>query len=101
MLSTAGNAPDDVLAGLRAHADRRAGKDQLLAIGAQPLAGGRNNAVYRWESPGGPVCVKLYRVDDRRWAEWEWLSRAFLPRHRAGSAPPRYGGCCGRTGGRG
>jgi Ser/Thr protein kinase RdoA (MazF antagonist) len=87
MLLTAGNPPRDVLAVLRAHAARAAEEDQLLAIGAQPLSGGRNNAVYRWESPDGPVCVKVYRVDERRRAEREWLSLAFLSGHQAGSAP--------------
>ena len=87
MLSPAGNTPHDVLAVLRAHAARAAGEDELLAIGAQPLAGGRNNAVYQWESPGGSVCVKIYRVDDRRRAEREWLSLTFLSGHQAGSAP--------------
>ena len=87
MLLAAGNAPHDVLAVLRAHAAREAGEDQLLAIGAQPLSGGRNNAVYRWESPGGPVCVKIYRVDDRCRAEREWLSLGFLSGHQVQSAP--------------
>jgi hypothetical protein len=36
MLPTAGNAPHDVLAVLRAHAAGAAGEDRLLAIGAQP-----------------------------------------------------------------
>jgi Ser/Thr protein kinase RdoA (MazF antagonist) len=87
MLPTAGNPPRDVLAVLREHAARAAGEDQLLAIGAQPLSGGRNNAVYQWESPNGPVCVKVYRVDDRRRAEREWLSLAFLSGHHVRSAP--------------
>jgi Ser/Thr protein kinase RdoA (MazF antagonist) len=51
------------------------------------LSGGRNNAAYRWNSSGGPVCVKIYRVDERRRAEREWLSLAFLSGHQAGSAP--------------
>ena len=87
MLSAAGKTPHDMLAVLRAHAARAAGQDQLLAIGVQPLAGGRNNAVYQWESPGGPVCVKIYLVDDRRRAEREWLSLDLLARHQANSAP--------------
>lgn len=87
MLPAAGNTPHDVLAVLRAHAARAAGEDQLLAIGAQPLSGGRNNAVYQWESPDGPVCVKIYQVDDRRRAEREWLSLTFLSGHQASSAP--------------
>jgi hypothetical protein len=68
MLSASGNTPHGVLAVLRAYAARAAraaGEDQLLAAGAQPLAGGRNNAAYQWESPGGSVCVKIYRVDGR------------------------------------
>jgi hypothetical protein len=87
MLPAAGNAPHEVLAVLRAHAAGVAGEDEILAIGAHPLAGGRNNAAYRWESPGSPVCVKVYRVDERRRAEREWLSLTFLSRHQAGSAP--------------
>jgi hypothetical protein len=87
LLPTAGNTPHNVLAVLRAHAARAAGADQLLAIGAQPLSGGRNNAAYQWESPDGPVCVKVYRVDDRRRAEREWLSLTFLASHHVSSAP--------------
>jgi hypothetical protein len=78
MLRPAGIAPDNVLAVLRAHAAGAAGEDELLTIGAQPLSGSRNNAAYRWNSSGGPVCVKIYRVDERRPAEREWLSLAFL-----------------------
>jgi hypothetical protein len=74
MLPTAGNAPHEVLAVLRAHAAGAAGADQLHAIGAQPLSGGRNNVVYQWESPDGPACIKIYRVDDRHRAEREWPS---------------------------
>jgi hypothetical protein len=87
MLPTAGNPPRDVLAVLRAHAARAAGEDQLLTIGAQPLSGGRNNAAYQWESADGPVCVKIYRVDDRRRAEREWLSLDFLSGHHVQGAP--------------
>ena len=87
MLPAAAKTPHDVLAVLRAHAARAAGQDQLLSTGARPLAGGRNNAVYQWESPDGPVCVKIYRVDDRHRAEREWLSLDLLARHQASSAP--------------
>jgi aminoglycoside phosphotransferase (APT) family kinase protein len=88
MLRPAGNAPYDVLAVLRAHANGATeGEDELLAIGAQPLSGGRNNAAYRWNSSDGPVCVKIYRVDERRRAEREWLSLTFLSGYQAGSAP--------------
>lgn len=34
-----------------------------------------------------PVCVKVYRVDDRCRAEREWLSLAFLAGHHVPSAP--------------
>jgi hypothetical protein len=51
MLPAAGYPPRDVLAVLRQHAARSAGEDQLPVIGAQPLSGGRNNAVYQWVSP--------------------------------------------------
>jgi aminoglycoside phosphotransferase (APT) family kinase protein len=88
MLRPAGNAPYDVLAVLRAHANGAAeGEDELLAIGAQPLSGGRNNAAYRWNSSDGPVCVKIYRVDERLRAEREWLSLTFLSGYQAGSTP--------------
>jgi hypothetical protein len=63
----------------------------------QPLSGGRNNAAYRWESPDGPVCVKVYRVDDRRRAEREWLSLAFLASHHVASAPLPLWAAGGRT----
>ena len=72
-----------VLAVLRAHAARAAGEDQLLAIGAQPLSGGpeqRGLPVGFNRRP--PVCVKIYRVDERRRAEREWLSLALLSGHR-------------------
>ena len=49
--------------------------------------GRRNNAVYQWDSTDGPVCVKIYRVDERHRAEREWLSLALLSGHQAGSAP--------------
>jgi hypothetical protein len=48
VLPTVGNPPRDVLAVLRAHAARAGRENQLLAMGAQPLSGGRNNAAYRW-----------------------------------------------------
>lgn len=86
MLPAAGNTPHEELAVLRSHAAGTAGDDELLTISAQPLSGGRNNAAYRWASPDGPVCVKIYRVDERRRAEREWLSLTFLSGHH-GSAP--------------
>jgi len=76
MPPSAGNAPHHVLAVLRAHAARAAGANQFLAVGAQPLSGGRNNTAYPRESPDGPVCVKVYRVDNRSW-----------PSHHVASVP--------------
>jgi thiamine kinase-like enzyme len=88
MLSHTGNMPpQDVLARLRKHAADTTGNVEVLAAGARPLAGGRNNAVYEWASPDGPVCVKIYRVDDRRRLEREWLSLTILARHQMPSAP--------------
>jgi len=76
MLPAAGNAPRDVLAVLRAHAAGTAGEDGLLAVGAQPLPGGRNNVAYRWESSSGPVCaetgVALAVAAARATSAWSW-----------------------------
>ncbi|MBG0818660.1 phosphotransferase [Planomonospora sp. ID82291] len=61
--------PADLLAHLRA-AHTPAGPDlRLLAeAGLHPLSGGRNNLVYAWHDPraGTEICVKLYKIDERR-----------------------------------
>ncbi|MGJ6969333.1 aminoglycoside phosphotransferase family protein [Streptosporangium sp. G11] len=42
--------------------------------GMRPLSGGRNNLVYGWRDPssGTEICIKLYKIDERRRAEREW-----------------------------
>jgi Ser/Thr protein kinase RdoA (MazF antagonist) len=79
--------PRGVLARLRAHAIHPGSDADLAAVGARPLTGGRNNAVYEWASPDGPICVKIYRVDERRRIEREWMSLTLLARHQITTAP--------------
>jgi hypothetical protein len=78
MLPTAGNTPRDVLAVLRAHAARAGGENQLLAMGAQPLSGGRNNAAYR-------CCADLSEQFDR--ARRHRSAAAAIRADRAASCP--------------
>ncbi len=59
----------------------------LDGIGLQPLGGARNNRVYRWSAPGGAVCVKVYKVDDRRRADREWHALSLLAAHRIEGVP--------------
>src|SRR5260370_34636771 len=59
----------------------------LDGIGLQPLDGARNNRVYRWSAPGGAVCVKVYKVDDRRRADREWHALSLLAAHRIEGVP--------------
>jgi Ser/Thr protein kinase RdoA (MazF antagonist) len=78
--------PAEFLRLLRAHA--AADDDEALRrAGARPFAGGYRNAVYEWESPGGPVAVKVYRKDDRLLAEREWLALTLLAACCPGTAP--------------
>ncbi|ONI71186.1 hypothetical protein ALI144C_52715 [Actinosynnema sp. ALI-1.44] len=53
----------------------------LPAYGLIQLTGGRNNRVYRWSSPRGPVCLKLYRTDKRDRARCEWTALRHLADH--------------------
>jgi len=82
-------APADILAGL--HAARRLepdAQDQALhALSLRPLTGGRNNHVYAWNSPDGPACIKLYRLDDRRRPEREWHALSLLASHHVRHVP--------------
>jgi hypothetical protein len=48
----------------------------------------------------GLMRVKVYRVDDRRRAEREWLSLTFLSGHQAGSAPAPLWGALTHSDGR-
>lgn len=40
--------------------------------GLRRLGGGRNNAVFAWNSPDGDLCIKLYPNTNRRRVEREW-----------------------------
>lgn len=53
----------------------------------QRLSGGMNNAVYRVQLLDQPVCVKLYKIDERRRAEREWQVLCFLSERSPGIAP--------------
>jgi Ser/Thr protein kinase RdoA (MazF antagonist) len=77
----------DVLTRLRAHAAHAESDMDLATVSARPLAGGRNNAVYEWTAPDGPMCIKIYRVDERRRIEREWMSLTLLAMHHVTSAP--------------
>lgn len=44
----------------------------------QRLAGGMNNAVYRVQLASQPVCVKLYKIDERCRTAREWQALCFL-----------------------
>lgn len=59
----------DVVAYVRAHY-----RDATLPTDLRRLSGGLNNGVY----DVGGLCVKLYKVDDRRRWEREWRALSFL-----------------------
>ncbi|MGH3887185.1 MAG: phosphotransferase [Pseudonocardiaceae bacterium] len=59
----------------------------LDAWGQWPLTGGRNNQVYSWVGPDGPICIKVYQVDERRRAQREWRALTLLAHHGADYAP--------------
>lgn len=59
----------------------------LNDLGLRPLTGGRNNHVYEWDSPDGPVCVKIYRDDDRRRDDREWQALTLLAAHDVPNVP--------------
>jgi aminoglycoside phosphotransferase (APT) family kinase protein len=75
--------PHSLLAELRAlHRTRpEALNGDLTQFGLTRLAGGRNNRVYRWSSPSGPACLKLYRTDRRDRAKCEWTALRHLAAH--------------------
>lgn len=82
---------DAWLGAIRAH-HRGAGvaAPPLVARGIAPIAGGRNNALYRCAHGGRVCCVKVYRADGRRRDEREWRALTYLHRHRPGLAPEPY-----------
>jgi hypothetical protein len=57
--------------------------------GLRPLTGGRNNEVYSWAGPQTPICIKLYKLDERRRAQREWAALTLLAQHCADYAPTR------------
>lgn len=62
--------------------------ETAAAWGLRPLGGARNNHVYAWAAPDvGEVCLKLYRVDERRRAEREWAALGLLAAHGINEAP--------------
>lgn len=59
----------------------------LPEYGLEPLSGGRNNRVYRWQSPTGDICLKLYKTDKRDRAACEFHALTHLAEHGVMSAP--------------
>jgi aminoglycoside phosphotransferase (APT) family kinase protein len=82
-------APAGILAGLRAarSLEPSAQNQALDALGLRSLTGGRNNHIYAWNSPDGPACIKLYRLDDRRRPEREWHALSLLASHHVWHVP--------------
>jgi aminoglycoside phosphotransferase (APT) family kinase protein len=80
--------PCSLLAELRAlHRTRPDALDgDLTQLGLTKLPGGRNNRVYRWGSPFGPACLKLYRTDRRDRAKCEWTALRHLAEHGVAAA---------------
>ncbi|MBV9790753.1 MAG: phosphotransferase [Chloroflexi bacterium] len=58
-----------------------------VSAAIQRLAGGMNNAVYRVQLADQPVCVKLYKVDERQRAEREWQALCWIGERGLGIAP--------------
>jgi len=75
--------PHDLLSELRAlHRTQPDALDgDLPDFGLTRFTGGRNNRVYRWSSPRGPACLKLYRTDRRDRARCEWTALRHLAEH--------------------
>lgn len=59
----------------------------LNTWGLRPLTGGRNNHVYSWTGSDTPICIKVYRLDDRQRAQREWRALTLLAYHGADYAP--------------
>lgn len=82
-------APTALLTELRRSrtADGVQHQQTLDAWGLHPLTGGRNNHVYSWAGPDTPICIKIYKLDERRRAQREWRALTLLARHGADYAP--------------
>lgn len=85
-------APKGLLAELREcrNAPSALVEERLRKLDLRPLTGGRNNRVYLWSSPYGPVCIKIYKVDDRHRVEREWQALTLLAKHEVSHATPRF-----------
>ncbi len=59
----------------------------LVESGLRPMTGGRNNDVYSWTGPEGPICIKVYKVDGRQRIEREWHALNLLAQHGSGCSP--------------
>lgn len=60
---------------------------RLACLGLRRLDGGFNNTVYAHQGEDQPLCIKVYRVDDRHRAEREWTAISFLAEHGCSVAP--------------
>ncbi|WP_329072607.1 phosphotransferase family protein [Amycolatopsis sp. NBC_01480] len=79
-----------LLAELRARhrRDPRELDHDLPGLGLRRLSGGRNNWVFGWDdSPGDPVCLKLYRADRGDRARAEYAALRHLASHGHTFAP--------------
>lgn len=72
----------------RLHAGSASGRDRRLlgGVGLEPLTGGSNNPLYRFDLDGRALCLKL-PVDDRRRAEREWRALTLLSRRGKPTVP--------------
>jgi len=61
--------------------------DRLATLGITGLSGGANNTVYSCHWNDRACCIKLYRTDDRRRDEREWLALHLLTDRCPGTAP--------------
>ncbi|MGH3930351.1 MAG: phosphotransferase family protein [Pseudonocardiaceae bacterium] len=59
----------------------------LVESGLRPMTGGRNNDVYSWIGPDGPICIKVYKIDERQRIEREWHALNLLARHGSDCSP--------------
>jgi hypothetical protein len=55
--------------------------DDLPQFALTRLHRSRNNRLFRWNSPLGPICIKLYRTDKRDRARCEWTALHHLAAH--------------------
>ena len=83
----------DVISAVRRHclSTETAEDDSILAAACvRALAGGRNNAVFAADLEGEALCLKCYRVDERRRAEREWQILSALHQAECSVSPTPY-----------